>query len=174
MLHAELRMRWIINRAASALVAGTRRICVMSCCLTEHHFLSLCFPVLTLVNGEHLVDPVLPPISWTSTPSLPLQPLLQGWEQPHRAVSHQFCACRLLHLDSSGSLWHLQLPSPLPPQGRAAGGTAAGGSLEVLTFSLPLPLFSVCPTVSFCFYCFGNNQPLIMFRLIMLGWLDLH
>ena len=66
------------------------------CCLTEHHFLYLISPpVLIAVNGERLVYPVLPPISWTSAP-LPLQPLLQGWEQPHRTVSHQFCACRLL------------------------------------------------------------------------------
>lgn len=28
-------------------------------------------PVLTVVNGEHLVLPVLPPISWTSAPLLP-------------------------------------------------------------------------------------------------------
>lgn len=71
--------------------------------LSDWTLLSLSyFPptVLIAVNGERLVYPVLPPISWTSAP-LPLQPLLQGWEQPHWTVSHQFCACRLLRSSSA-------------------------------------------------------------------------
>lgn len=95
----------------ACFVAERFRVCVLllTTCPLLSDWTSLSFlyfsPVVTVVNGEHLIDHALPPISWTSARTLPLQPLLQGWEQPYRTVSHQFCACRLLQT-SSAALAH--------------------------------------------------------------------
>lgn len=73
------------------------------CCLTEQYFVFFIFPPSSLLSlarfgllcaASHLMD--LHPL-----PTLPVQPLLQGWEQPPRTVSHQFCACRLLQTSSA-------------------------------------------------------------------------
>lgn len=94
------------------------------CCLTEHYFLFLIFLCfLFIVNEEHLVFTLCclpsrgPPPSLRPPNTLPLQLLLQGWEQPHWTVSHQFCACRLLqtsraalaHCTACGSPFEFQL-----------------------------------------------------------------
>lgn len=73
------------------------------CCLTEQYFVFFIFSPSSLLSlarfgllcaASHLMD--LHPL-----PTLPVQPLLQGWEQPPRTVSHQFCACRLLQTSSA-------------------------------------------------------------------------
>lgn len=135
------------------------------CCLTEHYFLFLNFyprPSPSLMGSMWFTLCCLPSRG-PPPPTLSLQPLLQGWEQPHRTVSHQFCACRLLQT-SSAALAHCtacRSPYVSPLQGWATCSAVAGCTLEsAILFPLSSPLlcsssflvlqpfpFS-CPTVS--------------------------
>lgn len=67
-----------------------RRCLVFSCHLPEHHLLF--FPPPRIIGHPCRRSGSL--IGWLGA-APPLQALLQGWEQPHRTASHQFCAHRL-------------------------------------------------------------------------------
>lgn len=125
----------------------------------------------------------LPPISRTfALPSrCPFQPLLQGWEQPIRTVSHQFCARRLLRprvaaggcCTSCSSLLVESLLGELPAVQQPAGRVESSCFLlHLLSFLLAfLPNHSVLLSVSpIRYHCF--NLLLSTWSFLICVWRD--
>lgn len=143
-------------------------LCCAMCDLLSHSTLlsvSLFFPCpqpLLMASIWCLPSHGHPPPRPTHTHTLQLQPLLQGWEQPHRTVSHQFCARRLRRTISAALARCAagRSPSLCLHWGGTTGSTATGCHLVSPPLSpLPLlccssfpflhPLLFFCPSLSF-------------------------